>query len=76
MVEQVREALAACGSLSSALRVGLAQTPPWVVVEVIVQDEFTHDVVFAPSPDGALGELRAQRAAEPEPGPALVLDCT
>ena len=34
--------------------------PPWSVVDVVVQDEFTHDVVFAP--DGG--------------GPALVLDCT
>jgi|JI10StandDraft_1071094.scaffolds.fasta_scaffold3213358_1 hypothetical protein len=70
-VAHVREALAACGSLSSALRVGLAQRPPWLVVQVVVQDEFTHDVVFAPSPQGELGSPPTA-----EPGPALVLDCT
>lgn len=61
----MHEALAArfgeCGSLASALRVGLAQSPPWQVVEVVVQDEFTHDVMFAAS--GA-------------DGPVIVLDCT
>jgi hypothetical protein len=35
--------------------------PPWAVVDVVVQDEFTHDVVFAP--DGGARD-------------AIVLDCT
>ena len=47
-------------SLHEALRVGLAQRPAWTVVDVVVQDEYTHDVIFAP--DQGAG--------------ALVLDCT
>ena len=39
------EALAARG-LDVVLRWGWAQTPPLEVVEVVVQDEFTHDVVM------------------------------
>jgi len=50
----------ACATLADAIPAGLALAPPWSVVEVVVQDEFTHDVVFAP--DGG--------------GPAIVLDCT
>ena len=34
--------------------------PPWAIVDVVVQDEYTHDVIFAAAPDG----------------PAIVLDCT
>ena len=49
-----------CPTLADAIVVGLRLAPPWSVVDVVVQDEFTHDVVFAP--DGG--------------GPALVLDCT
>ena len=51
---------ARCATLADAIVVGLRLAPPWSVVDVVVQDEFTHDVVFAP--DGG--------------GPALVLDCT
>jgi hypothetical protein len=50
------------GTLGALIPWGLALAPPWTVVEVVVQDEYTHDVVFAP--DGAAT------------GPALVLDCT
>ena len=50
-------------SLHQALRWGLALRPAWTVVDVVVQDEYTHDVIFAP--DGDAGH-----------GPALVLDCT
>lgn len=55
------EDFAACASLADAIVVGLGLTPPWSVVDVVIQDEYTHDVVFAP--DGP-------------PGPAVVLDCT
>ena len=38
-------------TLGDALRFGFAQRPPWELVEVIVQDEFTHDVIVAgPAP--------------------------
>lgn len=60
MVQQARDALAACGSLADALRVGRELTPAWAVVDVVIQDEFTHDVIF----EAGAG------------GPALVLDCT
>ena len=37
--------------LADALRFGFAQRPAWQVAEVIVQDEFTHDVVITgPAP--------------------------
>jgi hypothetical protein len=35
------------GTLADVLRFGFAQTPPWNLLDVIVQDEFTHDVVIA-----------------------------
>ena len=50
-------------SLHQALRWGLAQQPAWSVVDIVVQDEFTHDVVFAADGSSA-GDA------------ALVLDCT
>lgn len=38
-------------TLEDVLRFGLAQRPAWDVAEVVVQDEFTHDVVVAgPAP--------------------------
>jgi hypothetical protein len=49
-----------CATLADAIVAGLRQAPPWSVVDVVVQDEFTHDVVFAPE-GGAT---------------AIVLDCT
>jgi hypothetical protein len=51
------------GTLGALIPWGLALAPAWTVVEVVVQDEYTHDVVFAP--DEPLGS-----------GAALVLDCT
>jgi hypothetical protein len=36
-------------TLEEAVRFGLAQEPPLLVREIIVQDEYTHDVVM---PDG------------------------
>lgn len=58
--DRLRAAIAPGSSLSTALRAGLALDPAWSVVDVIIQDEFTHDVVMQAAPDG----------------PVLVLDCT
>lgn len=62
-MHDVAAALGACGSLASALRVGLAQSPRWHVVDVVIQDEFTHDVIFGIEGAGA-------------EAPTIVLDCT
>lgn len=51
---------ASCGTLGEAILVGLRESPAWTVVDVVVQDEYTHDVVMMAAPDG----------------PAIVLDCT
>ncbi len=59
-LDGLRVRLAASSSLAAAIRIGLAEAPAWTVVDVVVQDEFTHDVIFAAAPDG----------------PAIVLDCT
>jgi hypothetical protein len=59
-MREVKDAFARCGNLGEAILVGLRQTPEWKVVEVIVQDEYTHDVILQGAPDG----------------PAVVLDCT
>ena len=58
--DALRLRLAGAGSLAAAIRLGLAEDPPWQVVDVVVQDEYTHDVVLAP----------------PSGSPAIVLDCT
>jgi hypothetical protein len=34
------------GTLEDLLRFGFTQPPPWELVDVIVQDEFTHDVII------------------------------
>lgn len=34
------------GTLEELLRFGFAQRPSWELVDVIVQDEYTHDVVI------------------------------
>jgi len=60
VLESLRAELASAGSLATAIRIGLAAVPAWAVVDVVVQDEFTHDVIFMADPAG----------------PALVLDCT
>lgn len=54
-------ALRGCGMLAEAIVAGLRQKPAWSVVDVVVQDEFTHDIVMAPDDGG---------------GTAIVLDCT
>jgi hypothetical protein len=41
-------------SLAEVVRWGLAQSPPRLVADVIVQDEFTHDVVLPFSDDTVL----------------------
>ena len=41
----LRDELAPLWSLHAVVQWGLAQTPSYMVVEVIIQDEFTHDVV-------------------------------
>ena len=48
------------GTLARILPWGLTAKPQWVVVDVVVQDEYTHDVVLGSD-------------ADPR---ALVLDCT
>ena len=56
----VRAAFARCVTLGEAIRAGAMLTPGWSVADVIVQDEYTHDIVFAS--DGSTS--------------AVVLDCT
>jgi hypothetical protein len=34
-------------TLEDVLRFGFAQRPAWELAEVVVQDEFTHDVIVA-----------------------------
>ena len=59
-VDDLRARLATAGSLATAIRVGVAMKPAWMVVDVVVQDEYTHDVIMQAASDG----------------PAIVLDCT
>jgi hypothetical protein len=59
-IEAIRARMESAGVLATAIRVGLAEAPLWMVVEVVIQDEFTHDVV-----------MTAEGSAE-----TLVLDCT
>lgn len=68
-IDDVRARFARCGSLAEAIVAGLALAPPWSVVDVVVQDEFTHDLVMAPG-------AGAPAAAAAAGGPAIVLDCT
>jgi hypothetical protein len=62
-VDPIETMFSRCGTLAEAIRAGLATVPPWVVAEVVVQDEYTHDVIF--TPDGTATGDRA-----------IVLDCT
>ena len=48
------------GTLARVIPWGLAQRPQWQVIDVVIQDEYTHDVLLA---------------AEGVPE-TLVLDCT
>jgi len=45
-LEALRRALAPLWNLQALIRWGGAQSPSWDVVDVVVQDEFTHDVVM------------------------------
>ncbi|HPH66854.1 MAG TPA: hypothetical protein PLF40_13955 [Kofleriaceae bacterium] len=45
-LEALRRALAPLWNLQALIRWGFAQSPSWDVVDVVVQDEFTHDVVM------------------------------
>ena len=58
----IEDAFSRCATLAEAIVVGLRQSPEWQVADVVVQDEYTHDVIFTPT--------SATR------GPAVVLDCT
>jgi hypothetical protein len=59
-LDTIRARFAACGTLAEAIVAGLGLAPPWSVVDVVVQDEFTHDLVMSAGAGG----------------PAIVLDCT
>jgi hypothetical protein len=48
---ELLEAVSRHRTLSDAVAWGLAHTPPLVIAEVIVQDEYTHDVLL-PYRDG------------------------
>ena len=48
------------GTLARVLPWGLAVRPQWLVVDVVIQDEYTHDIVLGNEADAR----------------ALVLDCT
>ena len=58
--DELRAAFARCATLADVIQLGLRLSPPWQIVDVVVQDEFTHDVIVMASPDG----------------PAVILDCT
>jgi hypothetical protein len=64
-LDAIRAAFAACGTLAEAIVGGLRRSPPWAIVDVVVQDEYTHDLVF-----------QADGAPDSGDGPAIVLDCT
>ena len=44
-IDDLRARLANADSLATAIRVGIARAPAWMVVDVVVQDEYTHDVI-------------------------------
>ena len=46
-IDDVRARFAACSTLAEAILAGLALSPAWSVVDVVVQDEFTHDIVMS-----------------------------
>ena len=47
----LRRLIAPQKSLEDVVRWGLAQSPPILIADVVVQDEYTHDVVL-PHPRG------------------------
>ena len=48
------------GTLARVIPWGMAQRPPWIVADVVIQDEYTHDILLATEGDARV----------------LVLDCT
>lgn len=78
------------GTLGHVIPWGLLQKPPWIVVDVVIQDEYTHDVILArEGADQRGGEGRAQDRAQDRAqgrderrderggdGSVLILDCT
>jgi len=48
------ELAARLDTLEDVIRGGFAQRPPWELLDVIVQDEFTHDVIVRGSADAFL----------------------
>ena len=46
VLEAARLEAAAHATLEDVVRWGLSQTPPQLVADVVVQDEYTHDVVL------------------------------
>lgn len=59
-VDALPKLLLKLGTLAHVLPWGIAQRPQWVVADVVIQDEYTHDVILA-----AEGVPRT-----------IVLDCT
>lgn len=59
-IEALTGFLTRLGTLARVLPWGMAHNPPWIVVDVVIQDEYTHDVIL-----GNVGDSRA-----------IVLDCT
>ena len=58
--DELAAVVAAHRTLEDVVRWGLLRQPPAVIAEVVVQDEYTHDVIFQGATDG----------------PAIVLDAT
>ena len=46
-LDDVRGRFATCGTLAEAIVAGLRLAPAWQVADVVIQDEFTHDVIMA-----------------------------
>ena len=59
-VDALPKLLLKLGTLAHVLPWGIAQRPQWVVADVVIQDEYTHDVL-----------LCAEGTSQ-----TLVLDCT
>jgi hypothetical protein len=49
---RVRDEVSRLATLDQAFRWMFRQEPPWTAVDVVVQDEYTHDVLFG-APDGS-----------------------
>ena len=59
-IEALTDFLKRLGTLAQVLPWGLSQKPQWMVADVVIQDEYTHDIV--------LTQEGTQKA--------LLLDCT